>query len=137
MSPSIWGVFHDGEILGIAGAVPGELLLTIEIGYLRGMFEGDGTGFEIRLKGCTKLRYSEYDEEPTEDLARIRDREPEILYVTSETPLVLDCVMGSLELEYQEMSVTLDTGSQVSEEDLAKASEHYWQSWREGNKSDA
>ena len=136
MSPSIWGVFHDGEILGIAGAVPGELLLTIEIGYLRGMFEGDGTSFEIKLKGCTKLRYSEYDEEPTEDLARIRDREPEILYVTSETPLVIDCVMGSLELAYQEMSVTLDTGIQVSEEALAKACEQYWQRWDEGNKSD-
>ena len=65
------------------------------------------------------------------DPDRIREREPEILYVTSEEPLVLDCVMGPLELEYEEMAVTLDNGIEVSEQELVSASELYWNRWRQ------
>lgn len=137
MTPSIWGVFHDGVIKRIDGTVPGNLVLAMEIEYLRAMFEGEGTGFNIHLQSCTKLRYGEYDEEPTDDLERIQEREPEVLYVTSEHPLVLDCVMGALELEYGAMLVTLDSGVRVTEEELAKASEQYWQRWSESTKSDA
>jgi hypothetical protein len=137
ITPSTWGVFHDGVIQAIEGTIPGNLVLTIEIGYLRAMFEGDGTSFRVALAGCTRLRYSEYDEEPTVDLDRIREREPEILYVTSEHPLVLDCVMGPLELEYEEMAVTLDNGLELTEQELVSASELYWNRWRESTQSDA
>jgi hypothetical protein len=137
INPSAWGVFHDGVIQGIEGALPGNLVLTIEIGYLRAMFEGEGSSFRVHLMGCTKVRYCEYDEEPTVDLDRIREREPEILYVTSEQPLVLDCVMGPLELEYRQMAVTLESGVAVSQQELVSASELYWSRWRESTRSDA
>jgi hypothetical protein len=137
IKPSAWGVFHDGVIQGIEGALPGNLVLTIEIGYLRAMFHGEGSSFRVHLTGCTKMRYCEYDEEPTVDLDRIREREPEILYVTSEQPLVLDCVMGPLELEYKQMTVTLESGVEVSEQELVSASELYWTRWRESTRSDA
>jgi hypothetical protein len=137
MEPSIWGVFHDGVIKRIDGTVPGQLVLGIEIPYLRAMFEGNGTGFNVRLQSCTKVKYSEYDEQPIEDLARIQEREPEVLYLASEHPLVLDCAMGTLELTYEEMLVTLDSGGHVSEEELAEASELYWQRWGENTKRDA
>ncbi len=137
ITPSTWGVFHDGVIQDIEGALPGNLVLTIEIGYLRAMFEGEGLRFRVHLTGCTRMRYCEYDEEPTVDLNRIREREPEILYVTSEQPLVLDCVMGPLELEYQQMAVTLESGVKVSEQELVSASELYWNRWRESTRSDA
>jgi hypothetical protein len=137
ITPSAWGVFHDGVIQAIEGTLPGNLVLTIEIGYLRAMFEGDGCSFLVHLTGCTRMRYCEYDEEPTVDLNRIREREPEILYVTSEQPLILDCVMGPLELEYEQMAVTLESGVQVSEQELVSASELYWSRWRESTQSDA
>jgi hypothetical protein len=137
ITPSAWGVFHDGVIQAIEGNIPGNLVLTIEIGYLRAMFEGEGSSFRAHLIGCTRMRYCEYDEEPTVDLDRIREREPEILYVTSEQPLVLDCVMGPLEIEYEQMAVTLDNGIEVSEQELVSASELYWNRWRESTRSDA
>ena len=137
ITPSTWGVFHDGVIQDIEGTLPGNLVLTIEIGYLRAMFEGEGSSFRVHLTGCTRMRYCEYDEEPTGDLNKIREREPEILYVTSEQPLVLDCVMGPLELEYQQMAVTLESGVKVSDQELASASELYWNRWRESTRSDA
>jgi hypothetical protein len=111
-------------------------VLAIEIEYLRAMFEGDGTGFNIHLQSCTRFRYGEHDEDPIDDLERIQEREPEVLYVPSEHPLILDCMMGALELEYGAMSVTLDSGVRVTEEELAKVGEQYWQRWGESAKSE-
>ena len=56
MTPGAWGVFHDGVIVAIDGTVPGSLVLTIEIGYLRAMFEGEGSSFRVPLTGCTRMR---------------------------------------------------------------------------------
>ena len=83
------------------------------------------------------MRYCEYDEEPSVDPQRIQEREPEILDVTSEQPLVLDCVMGSLELEYERVAVELDSGVNVSEQELFSASELYRSRWRESTRIDA
>ena len=137
VKPCTWGVFHDGVIQDIEGTLPGNIMLSINIAYLSAMFEGEDTSFRVYLTGCTKIRYCEYDEDPTVDLNRIREREPEILYVTSEQPLVLDCVMGTLELEYEEMAITLESGVEVSEQELINASEQYWSRWRNSTRSDA
>lgn len=131
MTPGTWGVFHDGTIERIEGAVPGSVLLSLEIPYLRAMFPGEGTSFHIRLDACTKLTYNEYDAPSTSDLNRVKQREPEILYVKSEQPLVLDCVMGTLELAYATMSVALENGTRVSEQALVEACESYWKRWQE------
>jgi hypothetical protein len=130
-------VFHDGVITRIQGDIPGTLQLSLEIGYLRAMFPGEGTSFNVRLDECIKLKYNEYDESPTTDLIKIQEREPEVLYVTSEQPLVLDCVMGTLELDYAQMSVALDDGTQVSEQELVNACELYWKRWQERSACDA
>ena len=137
MTPSTWGVFHDGVIKRIEGAIPGTLQLSLEIRYLRAMFPGEGTSFSVRLDECTKVTYNEYGETPTTDLNTIQEREPEVLYVTSEQPLVLDCVMGKLELAYAHMSVALENGTQVSEQELVNACELYWKRWQERSTGDA
>jgi hypothetical protein len=98
MNRDIWGVFHDGSIVAIAGAVPGTL--GIEISYLRGMFAEPGARFVVTLSGCSKFVFGKYDEVPTAVLADIVSEEPEILCVNSTEPLVLDCDGGTLKLEY-------------------------------------
>jgi hypothetical protein len=137
MKRDIWGVFHDGVLKHIDGSVPGTLMLSVEIEYQRGMFDEPGISFRIKLTGCTKVVYNEYDEKPTQDIATIQNREPEILYVTSEQPLLLDCVMGTLELEYDAMHVMLPSGVEVSYESLASASDRYWNEWSARSKGDA
>jgi hypothetical protein len=131
MDRAIWGVFHDGTIETIEGSVPGDVSLTVEIAYLRSMFEGDGTTFIIQLQGCTQLRWTEFNEEPTADILMIQEQEPEILYIISEHPLVLDCTMGTLELEYEAMSVALDSERRVNYDELISACELYWKRWDE------
>lgn len=129
MNPDILGVFHDGVVEQIVGAVPGSVALRLNIPYLRKMFAGEGKGFILTLFGCTKFEYTEYGEEPTSDIPTIATKQPEILYVTSIEPLVLDCAMGTLELAFKEMEVSLDSGSPVSYEALGAASEKYWSDW--------
>lgn len=136
MKPDIWGVFHDGVLKHIDGGIPGTLRLEVEIEYLRGMFDEPGISFQIELTDCTKIVYSEYGQEPTQDVAQIQELEPEILYVTSERPLLLDCVMGALELAYDAMRVTLPSGVEVSYESLTSASERYWREWSERSKGE-
>lgn len=131
MNPDVWGVFHDGVITRMSGALPGTLVLRVEIGYLRAMFDGTGTAFQIELTGCSNVRYNEYDEAPSTDLLHIEGRQPEILYVASADPLVLDCAMGTLELTYREVSIFLDTGVPVSYEELARACDLYWTRWQQ------
>lgn len=126
MNRDIWGVFHDGVIEHVEGSFPGSVNLDLSINYLRDMFDGDGTGFKVQLGGCTQFEYCEFDELPTTNFEEIGKRQVEILYVISANPLVLDCAMGTLKLEYDSMRVTLDTGEPVSYEALVKASEKYW-----------
>ncbi|MFH7813432.1 hypothetical protein ACH0C8_16105, partial [Acetobacter lovaniensis] len=70
--------------------------------------------------------YCGYDEQPTDDIAVIQAREPEILYINSLDPLVLDCADGTLELVYEAMAVASESGQPVTEDALIQASEKYW-----------
>jgi len=137
MKRDIWGVFHDGVLKRIEGVIPGNLRLEVEIEYLRRMFDEPGSSFHIELIDCSKFVYSEYDQEPTSDVRQIQEREPEILYLTSEQPLLLDCAAGSLELDYDDMRVVLPSGAEVSYEGLAAACERYWNDWSARSKGDA
>jgi hypothetical protein len=134
MQRDIWGVFHDGILAEIDGTIPGDLKLQVQIEYLRRMFDEEGGSFTIELDHCSRFCYSEYDAEPTEDLAKIQAKEIEILSVESEDPLVLNCVMGTLDLEYKSMKVLLPSGFELSDELLVSASEKYWHDWRERTK---
>ncbi len=98
------------------------------------MFEEPGTFFKIELINCSTFRYEEYDAVACEDLVTIQSQEPEILSVASEQPLVLDCVMGMLELDYDEMRVTLPSGKEVQYEELCSASKRYWDEWKADSK---
>jgi len=111
MTRDIWGVFHDGVLKLVDGTVPGTIRLEIEIAYLRNMFPEPGNSFFVTLLDCSKLVYAEYGKQSTESLSHIQGREPEVLYVKSEEPLVLNCAMGSLQLDYAEMIVTLESGA--------------------------
>lgn len=131
MNRDIWGVFHDGEITKITGTVPGDLRVEVEIGYLRNLFQEPGNTFFVELRNCSKFEFSEYDEAPSTDLTHIQERKPMVLYVTSQEPLVLDCAMGTLEMDYAQMEILLPSGRGVSERELTEACERYWREWQE------
>lgn len=135
MNPDFWGIFHDGHIWKFEGKVPGEVTVHVNVLYLRQMFPGSGDGFRVVLSGCEFIEYREYDEAPTRDLLKIQEREPEILYVDSTEPVILDCVMGALELRYASATTFLDSGEPVSYDELAAGCKAYWDAWQQGHSS--
>lgn len=132
MQRDVWEVFHDGTVVRIEGAVPGDLRIGLEITYLRRMFDEPGDSFTVELGSCSRFQYTEYDAERTENLPDIESKEPEILSVESVEPLVICCVMGTLELEYKSMKVLLPSGTEVDERALLSAGQRYWDEWSAG-----
>lgn len=130
MEADFWGLLHDGGVESIAGEVPGTVSLEVSIRYLRQQFSGEGTGFRIVLSDCDHLVYQEYDSTPVENFDEIVGLEPEILGVEKGTyPVIVNCVMGSLTMSYGCASIFLDSGEEVSFDELAAASKKYWDAW--------
>jgi hypothetical protein len=131
----LWNILHDGGIKRIDGSVPGTVALHISIRYLRSRFAGNGTGFVVRLSGCTHLTFQPYDEPPVSDLKAIVALAPEILGAEPSDPLEVACVMGTLFLRYEAAAISLDTGDQVTLSELDAASKSYWDEWSAGNRA--
>ena len=139
-------MFHDGTVVQLDGRVPGDLVLRIEIPYLREMFGEGGDAFDVHLEDCSQVEYAEYGEPPATDLRHIAARQPEILSVAStpspvssppiavepahEVGLVLNCAMGTLTLAYRRLRISLDTGEAVAHDRLVAAAAHYWRRWQ-------
>ena len=101
------------------------------------MFPEPGSRFVVILTKCSKFVYCGYDEQPTDDIAVIQAREPEILYIQSLEPLALDCADGTLELTYDTMTVALESGQSVTEDALIQAAEKYWKAFASRSKRDS
>ena len=130
MSPSeFWNSFHDGTILNISGQVPGQVVLDVSIGYLRTRFPGVGSSFRVTLSDCTKFVYAPYDEGLVDDLSEIAKLEPMVLSVDSKEPLKVDCVMGTLFMEYRAFTIVTDANQAISGGELKQASVEFWREW--------
>ncbi len=133
-SSEVWKYLHDGGIENIEGSVPGDVSVHVSIRYIRKRFPGDGTGFIIRLSNCTRFEFEPYDEPACTELAEIVRLDPEILSLQSADPVVVNCVMGTLNLAYTHATVTLDSGVPVSLEELDAATKTYWEEWSQRNR---
>jgi hypothetical protein len=134
-SSAVWRFLHDGCIESIQGSVPGDIVVFVSIRYVRERFSGNGTGFNITLFGCTGFEYEQYDEPPCSDLLRIVELEPELVSVESDSPLVVNCVMGTLRISCSSCSVALDTGGQITSSQLERAFRGYWDEWSARHRS--
>jgi hypothetical protein len=127
MKAEFWGLLHDGGIEAVSGTVPGVISVEISIRYLRQQFPGEGVGLRIELIDCWRFEYQEYDSTPITDIARIVALGPEIFgFGTGPQPVVVNCVMGTLTMSYGTASIYLDSGEEVSFDELAAASRAYW-----------
>ena len=131
----IWKYLHDGGIERIDGLVPGDIDVIVSIRYIRQRFPGDGTRFVVTLANCTRFEYEPYDEPACSDLSEIVRRDLEILSLESAEPIVVNCVMGTLNLAYAGISVALDSGAPVSVAELAAASYSYWNEWSQRSRA--
>lgn len=130
MEFEFWGLLHDGGIEAIHGEVPGTVSVEVSIRYLRRQFPGEGTGFRVDLANCREFTYCEYDSTPVMDFDAIVALDPEIVSVEKGAScVVVRCVTGTLSMSFEAAAVYLDTGEEVSFDELSSAGKAYWDAW--------
>jgi hypothetical protein len=76
----IWNLFHDGRIVRIEGAVPGEVILSIRIDYLARLLVPPCALFLVHLQDCDLFELQSWaDDSIFAALPAIEQTEPEIL----------------------------------------------------------
>ena len=129
MDLSQWGPFHDGTIQRVEGAVPGDVSLFISIPYLRNRFPTQGTGFVVKLSGCTQFSFQPWEGPLVSCFADIAALEPEILDMELAGSLEIRCTVGMLSVCYSDAALFLDSGNQIQVSELNSASRDYWNEW--------
>lgn len=132
----ILGVFHDGTIVE-SKRKNSTISFRIDIEYLREMFNDKGSSIWVHLDGCDKIEFQLYgSNDLIIDPYEIAKAEPEILYVNEQEDIAsVECAEGILRLSYKKIGFTLDSGEDISIEQLGKASEKYWANFKQDHKS--
>lgn len=131
---ALWNLLHDGVIVGLQGAVPGDVTVEVEIAYLRSIFPEQGDRLRVLLASCSRLELHKTDgnSSAVTDRATIVAGELEILSAEQrdETVAVLVAQGGSnfawLILQYESAQVSVESGRAVPLEEVAEASRRYW-----------
>jgi hypothetical protein len=135
MSVAFWNIIHDGTIETLAGQVPGDVVLTIGIGYLCEHLSTAGDTLEATLRGCGLFAYTPFGESAVTDLQRIAGHQIEVLSAVPHADrIVTCCANGSLEVAYAAVEVRTVEGKLVSQPELEAAANHSVAEWLERNR---
>jgi len=109
----------------------------VSIPYLREMFSADGEDIVVELANCTRLSMKIWEEDvTTDDLKRIVDTNASILSTESDdVPVHVFTSLGELDIDFDELSLSLDNGRRITFEELCEACESYWDRWEKEAKS--
>ena len=137
MNADIWNVLHDGSVLGVSGAVPGDVRLSVCIDYLRNRFPDPGNRILLTLHGCTALTFQTYEDVAAlTDFDAITKAEPEILQAKDWTDAsVVECTNGTISVKATGFSLALDSGRTITLDDLCSVAEAYWKELKERSKN--
>ena len=129
--PAIWNVFHDGCIEQIEGSAPGMVSVHVGIEYLREMFSDPGEYFLVTFPNCTKFSFQHYErDELVVDLASITEDFPGILSAQMDGDVCkVFTDAGLLKMSSDDGSIRLDSGREISLDELLQAATKYWDDW--------
>ena len=125
----VWEYLHDGTVSCVRGEMPGEVIVTVEIPYLRSRFPGSGEAFELLLHNCTQFEFEPYDGPLVSTIPALSKLGLEVLSLSSEEPIGVNCSGGTLALQYEAVSIQLDSGEAVTLAELDAANLAYWDEW--------
>lgn len=117
----IWNLFHDGTLVNAQENISGELVLTIELEYVREMFDEDFKYFLLELHECSLFEYcpSIGDIKTIKDIKSILKYDLWMTDVEKKNDQILVyCADGILKIKYKDYSIFLDTGTKVLTQDL-------------------
>ena len=129
----IWNILHDGEIAEIKSKSNQHIQLRIYIPYLGNMFPEIGENIWVDLLNYRKFEMKIWDEDiTTSDFNKIVSTGTEILSTEStDVPLHVVSTLGDLFIDFESFSLSLDSGKQITFEELEDACSRYWKNWEE------
>jgi hypothetical protein len=128
----IWDTLHDG-LITVAARDADALVLFVSIPYLRARFRPIGDSFALRLGGfrSARLRASNGDLSDL-DLDDLPTSHLEILSAASTSiPIAVELTIGELILDFDSLSIHLDTGAELSYTEVQSEAEKYWSEFEE------
>lgn len=129
--PDFWNVIHDGSIDRISGSVPGNVVLHLDVEYLRERFADEGEQFVVSLVECSLFSFRVYEEENQMiDLEGIAALQPQILNAELDGELCrVFTDQGILEVKASAGSIHLDSGREITMAELVDEAKKYWDEW--------
>lgn len=125
-NPSPWGMLHDGTLVGMERIGP-ILRATIECQYVRERFDDPGERFIFELVGCTRVELTPYDEATITDLETISRSDWEVLDAGAvDNAMRVYLHEGNLQLEYESLTIHVDSGRIVPLDELTRHVREYW-----------
>jgi hypothetical protein len=128
---AIWNTLHDGEIVSATGCVPGDVVMEVEVGYLCKMLATASDRLSVRLVGCRSLRIEPHGGEPSSDPQHLAGHTILSAGGSARGTVSIECVSGSVQLEYVEVTTRLAEGAVITQTELEAAAERYWTEWEE------
>lgn len=128
---AIWNTLHDGEITVVAKE-NADVVMFVNIPYIRERMKPLGDSFALRLRGFRSFELLDSEGKKKgadlqEDLAR---NHIEILSTDSESmPVKISTTHGYVLLDFDALEIALDSGGEVSYEEVLKACTEYWDEW--------
>jgi hypothetical protein len=131
----VWNVLHDGGIVHIQKLDSGDLVLTVEIPYLRRMIS-EGDNIILTLRRCSQFSMKIWEQDlTTANLNLIAQQGTEILSTESEdTPVLIVTTLGEIDANFDSFSLAQEDGTEITFEVLCDACERYWNRWEQESK---
>jgi len=129
----IWNILHDGEIAEINRKSTHHIQLRIYIPYLGNMFPEVGENIWVDLHNTKKFEMKIWDEDiTTSDFDKIVSTGTEILSTEStDVPVHVVSTLGDLFIDFESYSLSLDSGKQITFDELVDGCSRYWKNWEE------
>ena len=130
MDYAVWNALHDGGIESVHGKIPGDVSVTIDIGYLCGKLPTSAKQLVVHLLQCSRFEFQPFEGDRVVDLEAMGARDIEILSADLEDNLVtVCCTDGTLRLAYENVEIRLVEGIVVTQAELEAAADRYWAEW--------
>jgi hypothetical protein len=103
------------------------------IDYLRERIPDPGTLIQVLLVDCTRFAFKDYEKsEFSTVLSDIAAMRPEFVNASMKSGICeIDCVDGTFEVVAAGGSIFLDSGREVTLEELGVVADGYWKQWKE------
>jgi hypothetical protein len=147
----LWDMLHDGDLIAIQGDVPGDVDLTVEIGYITDLITPKENNLIVSLLGCDYFVYCPYDSPTIQSLSEVVKAELSIMGTSNDEKLgepeygitrgpgeervifvcctsqVSGALNGVLKMRYSDFRLQLTDNTPVSLENFIEKIEAYWE----------